>query len=818
MNILGGNIKNFFTNRNLILKHDLSLYFDETDKKTNKKHRVYRDISTDTFVEIFLKDSFDRYNFLDYTFHKINTDIQININKYLTEVNQMPLNGKEKIVLIFKGGNIMHEFGIKKLDDFNVYNNINILNVENKYNIQIENKYSTLQDIYNNIKSNLKVSDVDYTIMIITKTYARYNLLHDKILKIVSKSLNEISLFFDKLIDGKMNIRTNRNIYNEKVNNRILFNLISLNDRLKIKIHNDNIRNNQDYNDLDTIIKLYTNNKINDVSSLSYLYQNIELYNCTKNNIGDKNISKKFLYVIKKTINAKIKLREQILINSEFYNANKINNFIQKLENNINNKNLLNEKFYEIKSDGFNKEIINYELKKQLNQGDIKISGRSDFVVSSNTSVTDLYNKFSFGDKRKHYITYNNVIKNQLQAGTYIVDFDLMRTKFNVELDNCITVDGNYKTVNIPSEFIDISIPKYGSSNLINSHNLENHYIYQELKEKKNNITKIVNINTYTIKEIYLDLIVVLFEQNYFCPWVDIKYEKRIIRVIYFLYLYCENNNNDMKIFRDLIELSNNALNVLNSKSITELKKINDKFLISSHNILQQIHKILDSEPSDSYPLYQNYVKKKYDIIKYIVSNILFFCNLNIFRDKKFINVINKIRKYYNFVPVKNNIQQFRLDNIEALKKMLKIISDIGHSLYFTYQEINHNIIYGGNNDNIDHKYYTDMHEYINNEKKNSFNYFIDELYNNNDNKLLNINTDLYNQSIISDDNNTIDYYELINTISRTEFDKHSNDIDTVVYNNNNSDFTLTQTNINIQNNIPLQEKYLSSFSHDFKN
>jgi len=282
--------------------------------------------------------------------------------------------------------------------------------------------------------------------------------------------------------------------------------------------------------------------------------------------------------------------------------------------------------------------------------------------------------------------------------------------------------------------------------------------------------------------------------------------------------LYCENNNNDMKIFRDLIELSNNALNVLNSKSITELKKINDKFLISSHNILQQIHKILDSEPSDSYPLYQNYVKKKYDIIKYIVSNILFFCNLNIFRDKKFINVINKIRKYYNFVPVKNNIQQFRLDNIEALKKMLKIISDIGHSLYFTYQEINHNIIYGGNNDNIDHKYYTDMHEYINNEKKNSFNYFIDELYNNNDNKLLNINTDLYNQSIISDDNNTIDYYELINTISRTEFDKHSNDIDTVVYNNNNSDFTLTQTNINIQNNIPLQEKYLSSFSHDFKN
>ena len=857
--IINNNIWEFFTKKKFMLKHELSGQFDEDSKYTKNKHRVYRDITTDTFVEIFLSDTIHRYNFIDYTFHKLNNDIQININDYLIKENNLPLNGTEKIVLIFKGGNIMNELGMNKLNDFDLFNETNVDKIREKYNYVLKGGYNKFEEMNKKMRSYLKISDVDYTIYIITKTYARFNLIYEKVLHILSKSLYEITSFFDNIFNRVVNQDTNKYaienkkniIYNQKFNPKITSEITHFNNLLKLKIYNEEFGYNNELNKIHYFVSLFNNNSINDIMTLSYLYQIIELYEHIIKNVSE------FIHVkrnIKKRMNDMIKNMENKITNSNFYTRNKINKFKNDLVKNINSKKLNDIEYYEVVGNGFKQETKTYELIKELDHNDIEIKKRSDFVVMSNNDSSKLYEKYSFpNDERYHYITFNNVIKDNLQKGTNMLDFDLIRSKFNVVIDNCIKVDDNVRAVNIPSEFIDISIPKFGTPLLYNS-NLEHHYIYQTLEYVNNNVKKIINVNTLTIEEIYRDLIVVLFEQNYFCPWIDNKYEKRISRTVYFLYLYCENNNNDMKIFEDLISLAKDALEFLNSKpdiknnrSLEQLKEINNKFLVCDNSIAIYIYNIYNSDKNANYPFYINFVKPEYELVQFIITNILFFCNLSL-DNYLFIDVINKIRKYYNFVPIDKNNKDFYDNNYESLKKMLITISDFGYYLLYIYD--NKNFMFGGS-------YYTNINRDNNeiierNKNKISKKRFTNENKKNNSvlkkflNQLTKQDIDHFDtkqnighfdtkQNIDHFDNYNIDYLDnhniydesinqfpetdvFINQFSEIDVFEHgnTNDIETVIY-NTNSGFTLKQTKINIKNDIQLKRKNIIPFSYDYK-
>src|SRR5258706_4734942 len=87
---------------------------DDIELAENSK-RIFRDLSTDIFNNVFFKDNNLLVYFIDYTYHKIYSSLILNLNKNLINysnnnrnVNLKPINGNEDIILIFKGGTLMN--------------------------------------------------------------------------------------------------------------------------------------------------------------------------------------------------------------------------------------------------------------------------------------------------------------------------------------------------------------------------------------------------------------------------------------------------------------------------------------------------------------------------------------------------------------------------------------------------------------------------------------------------------------------------------------------------------------------------------------
>ena len=168
-----------------------------------------------------------------------------------------------------------------------------------------------------------------------------------------------------------------------------------------------------------------------------------------------------------------------------------------------------------------------------------------------------------FGISRHHFISVNNVIYNNLSKAGHSVNFDLYRIKLNIKLDMVNQTTGEQEETSIPSEFIDVSIPRYDDLNLIefrrkfypqmNNNNITQHinadnwksYITR-IRILRGNIPNAIvgtlesNIHIYTMTYKYIidDLFNTLYIQNTYCPLLDSKYKKRLLRIFYFLILY----------------------------------------------------------------------------------------------------------------------------------------------------------------------------------------------------------------------------------------------------------------------------------------
>jgi hypothetical protein len=221
------------------------------------------------------------------------------------------------------------------------------------------------------------------------------------------------------------------------------------------------------------------------------------------------------------------------IVDSRFYSASTASTLIKNIKKKLDEKKdtlIVCETIYD--------EYLSFEgdvkkLKDENNYNKIELAGkelevymqkREDFYVQpslldSSTTYTDT-SKSNF-----HYVYLNSTIKKHRNQSSSVVDFDLLRVKFNVNLK----IGGdNGKAVKVPSEFIDISICNFDDSSLIEfrSHTEEGLGLFTI-----NNDNLTLECYGYSIEFMVHDLVHVLYEQNLFTPWADAKYKKRIQRL-----------------------------------------------------------------------------------------------------------------------------------------------------------------------------------------------------------------------------------------------------------------------------------------------
>ena len=534
---------------------------DEEADYVNKPIRMLRDETTSIFTKYFLDDETKRKNFISYTFHIINTHIQLNINDNLVKKEKNPLSIKEAVYLVFKGGNVMNYYFTKAIVPTTVDN------------------------------SNYKISDVDYSIYIKAGTQHRFDEIKKVVYVLLIEALTKISNIFNELYKNKGGMNKNdmytftytendtlkslieglkcfRDIdednYIEKTNN-ILLKCSGDGGYDNSCVINNNTPNCTKYFD-QLLLQLANLNNSECLIDLLVIYN--MFYKCKYyyEHLGyDENNNDKYIYLNR----VKTKLNELItkFINKElikkifnFYKNVNINDFINEVKTNITKKIQDDKILYEV----LNGNLVTYNFTNSTGSTCSVKPNTHKFISSIEPNKTNIS---SSNTTYQHYISYNSIIyaESITEPVANKVKFDLARIKFNVELSTNYTrtttsLGSNtssiytsdygficeYDTIetnklNIPSEFIDVSIPDFidtTGQHYIKTLNKNNEP--HRLADKKNDL----HVYSYSLLQIAEDLENVLFTQNIqILPWLDSKYEKRLNRLVLFLLLSCHFDN-----------------------------------------------------------------------------------------------------------------------------------------------------------------------------------------------------------------------------------------------------------------------------------
>ena len=168
----------------------------------------------------------------------------------------------------------------------------------------------------------------------------------------------------------------------------------------------------------------------------------------------------------------------------------------------------------------------------------------------------------------------NEIIKFDWENGTGVTRFNLIRTKEIFPAKVQLPGQSTESSFTFSGELIDVSIPykiHLDKSAIVN-------YVDN---------THELNFKSYDFDHYILDLEFILFDQLIF-PWTDIKYNKRLIRVV-FLYCYdllffSKHNDEGVKSMEDVVNKLKYILDILKSMKKPENK--ND--LINYAELLQE--------------------------------------------------------------------------------------------------------------------------------------------------------------------------------------------------------------------------------------
>jgi len=743
----------------LLMNHLISNKTNFLIKRIYTDYRAYKDESTNIFNEVFFSDKTTIFRFLYYCYQQINYDIISNINDELNKYHTV-LQSNEEILLISKGGNMMSLF-INK-----------ILNGLNKTNS-------------NKIKKNTKISgisDTDLTIYLLTENELRFNLIYSIITPLLYESLKKIRSYFNNIMNSNNQIVNNNKI---PFNNNIK--IIDRNDKKytieyiskKYKqiydiILNKNIQYLQDIvyelifdkNNYLIFDDIHIGSRyINILQCIKYYY-NLKIIQFNKNNFDD--IIGIIIDQQRKII--EINLNKTLIELKDFYQKDKINNFLKKLSNTF-NSNYRDKKYYKYTNfytlpineyiltgnTNFNNNFLknnnnlennlsnnslqnnlsnnslqnNLEVNKNNNKklrnnnknlskiqinfeyndveyikenenNIIRLLERKDFIIKNIQSI--YFNGYlESKTKNNHYISINSTINNRVY--NHIVNFDLFRIKLNIELPNIIInnykgIDQNkklifenndeLKTISIPSEFLDVSIPKFNDINLIK---FKNNFKFEDFNKyfsilnfEKNNINYL-NIITYNLEYLIDDLNMVLYKQNTFIPWMDMKYEKRINRLCCLsLLLIIKKNirsNNIQTHIDNLIENLENLKDLfqiypINKKNtIDKIKKNIENNIKNKNNCLFTKEIISNFLYSDKYFKYYNINNDIENIFNLSFEFIYNIINIEINNDNNLYNFLNYKLESYNYKFIDDNEKNnyirntYKTEFIEFLKKYI---------------------------------------------------------------------------------------------------------------------------------------------------
>ena len=351
------------------------------------------------------------------------------------------------------------------------------------------------------------------------------------------------------------------------------------------------------------------------ISKLSIPYKEFELTD--KINIKNNGTVKISNSMVKKIFGGE-KENENNLTNTENLNNNNDNKNNKNNIKNMKNMKTLNKFKYKNINNGylannnnvFNSGIIDYDdegdyiYKSKITQNDNKINfkERENFLLKDiqNVRKNSIYISNNSG---YHFISITSTIDNLYD--THIVSFDLFRIKINLELPNvkirditnlnntkCSTSNEMNINMSIPSEFLDVSIPKFHDSTLVKfrkKYKLENfNETFTLLKFSIDNIN-CSNIITFNLKNLVYDLNNVFLKQNTLLPWTDSKYDKRLNRFCYLSILYLitqEDKIVSIKLIRSMINFLNNIQKYFENKGNIQslVKKIFDYIIFHTCN------------------------------------------------------------------------------------------------------------------------------------------------------------------------------------------------------------------------------------------
>ncbi len=628
-------ITNYFLEDPLLFNNYCKTIVNINKQRTEPAFRAYKDESTSCFVSTFFKNEDVLNYFVYYNFQTLHYFILANINQKL-KINNEVLKADEELLITFKGGNVMHFY-------FNKF--LNIIKQNLPTNTEEEKEYAKKVD---DLNKYFKISDVDTSVYIINNDEKKYNLIYYYVSDLLVKSLIFIRTHFNNILNKteeytekefpelpsnmiyitpynnkKYDLYTIHNLYKDIA---LLFentiknnNYDNLNDKLdeltnyffsdnnKILIFKDSYVGSRVITTLHLIKYYYDSNKkikniINKNNKLSDLVNNID-------NISE--IQDKTILTI---------LNNKLAVLNNFYTKEKVDELLNKIIEKYNSADYQNKTFYNQNSNPPTK----YSIREQVQPSELIIEPRKDFTFRSVDSIE--FNKLiMFTDSSNHFISVNNIISSYVGAN-YILSFDLYRIKFSIKLNKIFNETTNKNvSLSVPSEFLDISISKYYDDNLCKLREKAystdgSMYYFSKLDNNRTECYNVLSINLkYTIK----DLDNVLYNQN-FIPWNDAKYDKRIIRLLFLIFVvYYKNGikNNCIEavdqtlnnLIINLTTLSNNILAWFADQSNESLKQevltnINKLIYFNNENNLLNIYTLCN---------FYDYQNKNFFKIKY---------------------------------------------------------------------------------------------------------------------------------------------------------------------------------------------------------
>ena len=355
----------------------------------------------------------------------------------------------------------------------------------------------------------------------------------------------------------------------------------------------------------------------------------------------------------------------------------------------------------------------NYTMITLNHDTSIKVSmeKREDFYIQPDLLTA---NKMYTNSKSSnyHYMYQNSIIKKVKNNYSSVVDFDLLRIKFNLKMKS-----NSNKDLNIPSEFIDISICGYDDTSLTQ---FRNHTDDALALFRINGDMYNLECLGYSTNFMVHDLTHVLYAQNLFTPWTDLKYTKRIYRLtclelldanaknklpmylktLMFTFLLLNNcfkyikdgsspSYQKYKPFEVLKQLENNIVTNYKKYDFQRITHILPGMMIApiehSHN--QELREIQDNENNNE-RLYTETVTDFSTDLNFgdeIIGSILFYSLLrhrhetgNESEKEQVKNIVNHYRKDFMFFPLlPNNFEDTMTNAKTYIENLFSTVADM---------------------------------------------------------------------------------------------------------------------------------------------